>query len=101
MCEILGCSTCLVIDENMKGHRKLCEYQRCSNDPENKKVYCSEHVKQHKMVPWLATLISLLIPVHHSMHHAIVDKEEMEFEQLSVLWNICSMSTGSKKSKIH
>ena len=39
----------------------------------------------NKMVPWLATLISVLVPVQHSMQHARVTIEDGEFEQPTLM----------------
>ena len=60
-----------------------------------------KNVEHNKMVPWLATLLNLLVPIQHSMHHSCVVLENTEFKQPSFLWNLSLMSSGSGKSQIH
>ena len=42
-CSIKGCETCLVIDGHMKAHRKVCKSKGCTQNPQNKSLYCKEH----------------------------------------------------------
>ena len=45
-CSVKGCADCLVIDGNMKAHRKVCKESGCSNDPKFKSIYCESHTKK-------------------------------------------------------
>ena len=44
-CEIMGCNNCLVIDGNMKAHRKICKANGCEFDPKHQSLFCKEHSK--------------------------------------------------------
>ncbi len=43
-CNIPGCEDCLVIDGNMKAHRKLCKSHGCQEDPGYKSQFCKDHI---------------------------------------------------------
>ena len=48
-CDVPGCESCLVIDGNMKAHRKLCKYKGCTSDPGDKSIYCDKHSKERSV----------------------------------------------------
>ena len=45
VCEIPGCKDCLVIDGNMKTHRKVCSGIGCHEDPIFKSKFCEKHAE--------------------------------------------------------
>ena len=45
VCEKPGCTDCLVIDGNMKTHRKVCKGIGCREDPVFKSQFCQKHLE--------------------------------------------------------
>ena len=52
-----GCGNCLVIEGNMKAHRKICKKKGCTLDPMHRSLFCKNHsdsitrdVKEEKQV---------------------------------------------------
>ena len=42
-CDVDGCRQCIVIDGNMKAHRKICKQSGCVQDPAFKSIFCKTH----------------------------------------------------------
>ena len=42
-CDVNGCKQCVVIDGNMKAHRKICKKNGCVQDPAFKSIFCKTH----------------------------------------------------------
>ena len=50
-CDKPGCASCLVIDGNMKTHRKVCKSNGCHEDPKFKAQFCQDHLKgEHRSI---------------------------------------------------